>query len=158
MGQPGRPTWPPQTKLSLILDIEIFEMQLVFTKIMTRKPKIGSLINMTKLYPFLVSKKWYVLFKGILLSHDLLVETISWYKFHLINKRNEPCYRKRNAKIRDYRHVSEQLAKDLQNGRHLKNLKIREKRMAVSPPKPYCHTNKREMYGSQSTQALLSYK
>ena len=26
--------------------------------------------------------------------------------------------------------------------------------MAVNPPKPYCHTNKRQMYGSQSTQAL----
>ena len=26
--------------------------------------------------------------------------------------------------------------------------------MAVSPPKPYCHTNKRQMYGSQSTLTL----
>ena len=30
--------------------------------------------------------------------------------------------------------------------------------MAVSPPKPYCHTNKRQMYDSQSIQALLPYK
>ena len=30
--------------------------------------------------------------------------------------------------------------------------------MAVSSPRPYFHTNKRQMYGSQSTQALLSYK
>ena len=29
--------------------------------------------------------------------------------------------------------------------------------MAVSPPKPDCHTNKRQMYGGQSTQTLLSY-
>ena len=28
---------------------------------MTRKPKIGSLGNMTKLHPFLVSKKWHLL-------------------------------------------------------------------------------------------------
>ena len=28
--------------------------------------------------------------------------------------------------------------------------------MAVSPPKPYCHTDKRQMYGSQSTQALFA--
>ena len=31
----------------------------------------------------------------------------------------------------------------------------RDKYMAVSPPKPYCHTNKRQMYSSQPTQALL---
>ena len=29
--------------------------------------------------------------------------------------------------------------------------------MAISPRKPYCHTNKRQMYGSQSTQASLPY-
>ena len=44
------------------------------------------------------------------------------------------------------------------NGRHLKNLKMRDKCMVVSPLKPYCHTNKSQMYGSQSTQALLPYK
>ena len=27
-----------------------------------------------------------------------------------------------------------------------------------SPSKPYCHTNKTQMYGNQFTQALLSYK
>ena len=39
-------------------------------------------------------------------------------------------------------------------------IQIRDKCMAVtaSPPKPCCHTNKRKMYGSQSTQASLSYK
>ena len=30
--------------------------------------------------------------------------------------------------------------------------------MPVSPPKPYCHTNKRQMYQSQATQDLLSYE
>ena len=30
-----------------------------------------------ELYPFLESKKWYLLFKGILWSHDLLVKTIN---------------------------------------------------------------------------------
>ena len=37
-------------------------------------------------------------------------------------------------------------------------IQIRDTCMAVSPLKPYCHTNKRHMHGSQSTQALLSYK
>ena len=43
-------------------NIEIFELQL------TRKPKIGNLTNMTELYLFLESKKWYL--KGLLWSHD----------------------------------------------------------------------------------------
>ena len=30
--------------------------------------------------------------------------------------------------------------------------------MAFSPPKPYCQTNERQMYGIQSTQASLTYK
>ena len=37
-------------------------------------------------------------------------------------------------------------------------MQIRDKCMVVSPLKPYCHTNKRQMYGSQTTQVLLSYK
>ena len=45
-----------------------------FTKIMTRKPKNGNLTKVTE--PFLESKKWYLLFKGILWSRDLLVKTI----------------------------------------------------------------------------------
>ena len=40
-----------------------------FTKIMTRKPKIDNLTKVTKLCPFLESKK--VVFKGILWSHDI---------------------------------------------------------------------------------------
>ena len=48
-----------------------------FTKIMTRKPNIGNLTDMTELYPFLESKKWHLLFKGILWSRDLLVKTIN---------------------------------------------------------------------------------
>ena len=48
-----------------------------FTKIMTRKPNIGSWTNMTERYPFLESKKWYLLFKWILWSRDLLVKTIN---------------------------------------------------------------------------------
>ena len=35
-------------------------------KIMTRKSQIGNLTNVTELYPFLESKKWYLLFEGIL--------------------------------------------------------------------------------------------
>ena len=41
-----------------------------FAKIMTRKPKLGIWTNMTELSPFLESKKWYLLFKGILWSRD----------------------------------------------------------------------------------------
>ena len=43
---------------------------------MTGKPKIGNLTNMTEPYLFLESKKWYLVFKGILWSRDLLVKTI----------------------------------------------------------------------------------
>ena len=32
-----------------------------------------------------------------------------------------------------------------------------KRQICICPPKPYCHTNKRQMYGSQSTQALLSF-
>ena len=43
---------------------------------MTRKPKIGILTNMTEaLFISGVKKRWYLLFKGILWSHDLLVKT-----------------------------------------------------------------------------------
>ena len=74
MGQPWMTchTWSPHTKLSLIL--EIFKKKLdcsYFAKIMTRKPKIGNLTNMTELCPFLESKK------KILWSLDLLVKTIN---------------------------------------------------------------------------------
>ena len=48
-----------------------------FTKIMTRKPKIVNLTKVTELYPFLESKKWYMLFKEVLWSRDLLVKTIN---------------------------------------------------------------------------------
>ena len=44
-----------------------------FAKIMTGKPKIGILTNMTELYPFLESKKWYLLLRGFcghVMSHD----------------------------------------------------------------------------------------
>ena len=51
------PTWPPHTKLSLILEILKFLNYSYFTNIMTRKPKIGNLTHMTELYPFLESKK-----------------------------------------------------------------------------------------------------
>ena len=40
----------------LILEILNFIKYSYFTKIMTRKPKIGNLTNMTELYPFLESK------------------------------------------------------------------------------------------------------
>ena len=35
--------------------------------------------------------------------------------------------------------ISELLAKHTRNGRYLKNPKIIDKCMAISPPKPYCH-------------------
>ena len=35
-----------------------------FAKIMTGKPKSGNFTNMAKLYPFLESIKWYLLFRG----------------------------------------------------------------------------------------------
>ena len=41
---------------------------------MTGKPKIGNLTNITELYPFLESNKWYLLFKEILWSRDLLMK------------------------------------------------------------------------------------
>ena len=37
-------------------------------------------------------------------------------------------------------------------------IQIRNICMAVSPPKPYCRTHKRHMYGSQCTHTLLSNK
>ena len=81
----GRPCWvtchvvqhghPIQNCLNFG-NIETFNYS-YFAKITTRKPKIGILTNMTELYPFLDSKKWYLLFKGILWSRDLLVKTIN---------------------------------------------------------------------------------
>ena len=53
-------------KLSLILEILKFLNYSYFAKIMTTKTKIGNLTKVTELYPFLESKKWYLLFKGIL--------------------------------------------------------------------------------------------
>ena len=47
-----------------------------FVKIMTRKPKIGYLTNMIELYPFLESKKWYILFKWILWSNRALRNSV----------------------------------------------------------------------------------
>ena len=58
-------------RLSLILEILNFLTYSYFVKIMTRKPKTGKLTKMTELYPFLESKKWYLLFKGLLWSCDV---------------------------------------------------------------------------------------
>ena len=58
-----RPCW-------MALEILSFLNYIYFAKVMSRKPNIGNLTNMTELYPFLESKKWYLLFKGIL----------SWWK------------------------------------------------------------------------------
>ena len=44
----GHPTWLPHTKLSLILEIFTFSNYSYFAKIMTRKPKIANLTNMTE--------------------------------------------------------------------------------------------------------------
>ena len=56
--------------LVIILEILKFLNCSYFATILTRKPKIGNLTNMTELYLFLESKKWYLLFKGLLWSHD----------------------------------------------------------------------------------------
>ena len=47
-----------------ILEILNFFNYSYFAGIMTRKPKIDDLINMTKLHPFLETKKWYLLLRG----------------------------------------------------------------------------------------------
>ena len=60
------PTWPPHTNLSYG-NIDIFELQqsyMYFAKIVTRKPKIGNLTNMTELYPFVESKSGICYFRG----------------------------------------------------------------------------------------------
>ena len=61
----------PYKTLFIILEILKFLNYGFFAKIMTRKPKIGNLTNTTELYPFLESKKWQLLCKGILWSRDL---------------------------------------------------------------------------------------
>ena len=58
---PYHPTWAPHTKLSFILEILKYFNYSYFAKLMTRKPQIGNLTNMTELYPFLELKKWYLL-------------------------------------------------------------------------------------------------
>ena len=63
----GRPCWMIQNSLLEFLNCRYF------AKIMTRKPKIGNWTNVTELYPFLESKKWYLLFEGIFLG-----DTTSW--------------------------------------------------------------------------------
>ena len=67
----------PYKTLFIILEILNFSNYSYFAKIMTRKPKIINLTNMTELYPFLESKKRHLLSKGILWSRDLLVKTIN---------------------------------------------------------------------------------
>ena len=54
---------------------------------MTGKPKTGNLTNMTELYPFLESKKWFLVFKVILWSRDLLVKTLIQVKSLFQSKR-----------------------------------------------------------------------
>ena len=48
---------------TLILEILKFLSYTYFAKIVTRKPNIGNLTKVMELYPFLKSKKWYLLFK-----------------------------------------------------------------------------------------------
>ena len=48
----------------IILEILNFLNYSYFAKIVTRKPTIGNLTNMTELYPFLESKKWHLLLRG----------------------------------------------------------------------------------------------
>ena len=62
------PTWPPQKTLFIILEIVKFLNYSYFAKIMMRKPNIVNLTNMTELYPFLESEKWYLLFKDFVVT------------------------------------------------------------------------------------------
>ena len=57
------PCWMTWHVKTLFIILEIYSY---LAKIMPRKPKIGILTKVTELYPFLESKKWYLLFKGIL--------------------------------------------------------------------------------------------
>ena len=70
-GAACHPTWPPHREILKILNYSYF------TKSITTKPKIGNLTNTIYLYPFLESKKYCFLFKGILWSRELLVKTIT---------------------------------------------------------------------------------
>ena len=67
----------PYETLYIILEILKFFNYSYFAKIMTRKPEIGNLTDMTELYPFLESKM-YLLFKGVLWSRDLFVKTSNY--------------------------------------------------------------------------------
>ena len=60
--QHGRPI---QNSVRILEILKSFNYS-YFAKIITRKPKIGTSTKVTELYPFLESKKWYLLFKGIL--------------------------------------------------------------------------------------------
>ena len=71
----GRPCWTQNSLYDVILQILNSFNYSCFAKIMNRKPKIGNLTNMTELYPFLESKKWYLLFEGF--CGHLLVKTIN---------------------------------------------------------------------------------
>ena len=61
---PCHPTWPPHTKFKILR----FLNYSYFTKIVTRKPKIGNLTNMTELYPLLESKKCICYLRGFLVT------------------------------------------------------------------------------------------
>ena len=56
----------PMQNSVIILETLNFLNYSYFSKMMTRKPKIGNLTRVTELYPFLESKKWCLLFKGFL--------------------------------------------------------------------------------------------
>ena len=62
-------TWPPHTKFWKYVELQLLHQNYNQKAILT---------NVTELYPSLDSKKWYLLFKGILWSHDLLVKTINF--------------------------------------------------------------------------------
>ena len=99
----------------------------------------------------------------IILNKINTIPILSSHIDNFINQRNVPYITRTSmSKLVTISQVSE-----LQ-GRHLiipkirdkhmevqSAMQIRDKCMTVSPAKPYCHTNKRQMYGSESTQALL---
>ena len=76
--------------LSLILEILKFLNYSYVAKIMTRKPKIGNLTKLTELYPFLESKKWYLLFKEILWWRDVTWKTNVFFWNISVNSLNKP--------------------------------------------------------------------
>lgn len=61
---------PHKTHFIILEILKLWNYSYAITKNMTRNTKIGNLTNLTELYLYLESQKWYLL-------HDLLVKTIN---------------------------------------------------------------------------------